>query len=81
MIGQLTPFISREVIPITCTYLDPDSSDSEPGGMEDYWTDTLETRYPSGPGMKWVVYQSSQSHLTIVDTLDVMITINNDHFC
>ena len=58
-----------------CTYLDPDSSDAEPGGIEDYWTDTLETRYPSGTDMKWVVYQSSQSHLTLVDTVDVMLTV------
>ena len=58
-----------------CTYLDPDSADAEPGGAEDYWTDTLETRYPSGVDMKWVVYQSSQSHLTLNDTVDVLLTV------
>ena len=58
-----------------CTYLHPDSSDAEPGGQVDYWTDSLEAHYPAGTGMKWVVYQSSKSHLTLVDTLDVMLTV------
>ena len=58
-----------------CTYLDPDSSDAEPGGQVDFWTDSIESHYPSGGGMKWVVYQSSQSHLTAVDTEDVLLTV------
>ncbi len=48
-----------------CTFLHPDSSDSEPGGQVDYWTDSLEARYPSGADMQWLVYQSSTSHLSV----------------
>ena len=44
-----------------CIFLDPDSIDCNPGGQVDFWTDTLEGRYPSGPTMEWRVYQSSQS--------------------
>lgn len=40
-------------------FLHPDSVDCNPGGQVDFWTDTLEGRYPSGPGMEWRVYQSS----------------------
>jgi hypothetical protein len=43
-----------------CIFLDPDSIDCNPGGQVDFWTDTLEGRYPSGPDMEWRVYQSSQ---------------------
>ena len=60
----------------SCSFLPPDSSDAEPGGQMDYWADTLEVRYPSGPDMKWMVYQSDSSHLTIVDTLDVTVNVN-----
>ena len=60
-----------------CTFLHPDSSDSEPGGQVDYWTDSLEARYPSGADMQWVVYESSTSHLTLVstDTVDLFVTM------
>jgi hypothetical protein len=57
------------------TFLDPDSADAEPGGQVDYWTDSLEVRYPSGPDYMWVVYQSSTSHLTLEDTADVTLTV------
>jgi hypothetical protein len=58
-----------------CTFLHPDSSDKEPGGQVDYWTDSLEARYPSGPDMQWLVYQSSTSHLSVVskDTVDLFV--------
>ena len=58
-----------------CTFLHPDSSDSEPGGDVDYWTDSLEARYPSGSDMQWLVYESSTSHLTLnsTDTVDVFV--------
>ncbi len=58
-----------------CTFLDPDSSDAEPGGQVDYWADSLEARYPSGAGMKWMVYQSSQAHAVSTDTVDVAISV------
>lgn len=60
-----------------CTFLHPDSSDAEPGGQVDYWADSLEARYPSGPNLQWVIYQSSTSHLTLVstDTVDLFVTM------
>ena len=54
-------YFSGDVGPDYCTFLPPDSVDGNPGGGEDYWTDTLETRYPSPEGMEWRVYQSSQA--------------------
>ena len=54
-------YFSGDVGPDYCLFLDPDSIDCNPGGMVDYWTDTLEARYPSGSDMEWRVYQSSQS--------------------
>ena len=58
-----------------CVFLHPDSSDSEPGGQVDYWTDSLEARYPSGADMQWLVYESSTPHLTLVstDTVDLYV--------
>lgn len=58
-----------------CIFLHPDSSDSEPGGQVDYWTDSLEVRFPSGADMQWLVYESSTSHLTLnsTDTVDVFV--------
>jgi len=50
-----------------CTFLPANVPDNEPGPV-DFWTDSLEARYPSGPDMLWVVYQSSASHLTLVST-------------
>lgn len=59
----------------TLNFLHPDSSDSEPGGQVDFWTDELETRYPSGDNMMWVVFESENSHVTLVDTVDVTVSI------
>ena len=58
-----------------CIFLHPDSTDSEPGGQVDYWTDSLEARFPSGADMQWLVYESSTSHLTLnsTDTVDVFV--------
>jgi hypothetical protein len=56
-------------------YLHPDSADNEPGGNVDYWNVALETNYPSGTGYQWVVYQSANPHLTIVDTLETVLTV------
>jgi len=50
-----------------CTFLPANVPDNEPGPV-DFWTDSLEARYPSGSDMLWVVYQSSASHLTLVST-------------
>lgn len=59
-----------------CTFLHPDSSDSEPGGKVDYWADSLEGRYPSGADMQWLVYQSSQAHAVLTTTDTVTLEIN-----
>ncbi len=58
-----------------CTFLHPDSSDSEPGGQVDYWTDSLEARFPSGADMQWLVYESSTPHLTLVSTDTVSVFV------
>ena len=54
-------YFTGDVGPDYCLFLNPDSIDCNPGGQVDYWTDTLEARYPSGSDMEWRVYQSSQS--------------------
>jgi len=56
-------------------FLPANVADNEPGGQVDFWTNELETRYPSGDNMKWVVYQSTTPHVTIVDTLDVTVHV------
>ncbi len=57
-----------------CTYLPAAVPDSEHGNV-DYWTDSLEARYPSGPNMKWMVFQSDSSHQVKTDTVDVSLTV------
>lgn len=58
-----------------CTYLPPTVPDSERSGQVNYWTDSLESRYPSGPNMKWMVYQSDTSHLARTDTVNVQLYV------
>ncbi len=41
-------------------FLPPNVPDCNTGGQVDFWTDSLEARYPSGTDMEWRVYQSSQ---------------------
>jgi uncharacterized protein YceK len=53
-------YFTGDVGPDYCIFLHPDSVDCTPGGQMDFWADTLERRYPSGPDMEWRVYQSSQ---------------------
>lgn len=50
-----------------CTYLPPDSADAYPSKV-DYWTDSLEAHFPSGPDRHWVVYQSVNTILPNADT-------------
>ncbi len=42
------------------SFLHPDSADGYANDV-DYWTDSLEVRYPSPADMEWRVYQSSQT--------------------
>jgi hypothetical protein len=58
-----------------CAYLPPDVPDNEPGGQVDFWTDSLEARYPTGASMKWVVYQSVTSHPVLESALNVTLSI------
>lgn len=61
--------------PDTCSFLHPDSVDGDPGGQVDFWTDSLEARFPSGEDMMWVVYQANTPYASNLDTgyLDVVI--------
>lgn len=58
-----------------CLFLPANVPDNEPGGQVDFWTDSLEGRYPSGADMKWLVYQSSTAQTVIPDTLDVNLHV------
>ena len=46
----------------SCIFLPPDSVDGDPGGQVDYWTDSLEARFPAPANMEWRVYQSTKSY-------------------
>ena len=72
-------YFSGDVGPDYCTFLHPDSVDGDPGGQVDYWTDSLEARYPSPANMEWRVYQSSQpwnKPSTSPENWSVDLTIN-----
>ena len=53
---------SGDVGPDSCIFLPPDSVDGDPGGQVDYWTDSLEARFPAPANMEWRVYQSTKSY-------------------
>ncbi|MCX6151400.1 MAG: DUF4961 domain-containing protein [Ignavibacteriales bacterium] len=59
----------------SCLFLPANVADNEPGGQVDFWTDSLENRFPSGANMKWVVYQSSTAQAVIAATLDVTVHV------
>jgi len=67
--------------PDEASFLHPDSIDGDPGGQVDYWTDSLETRYPSGDDMQWVVYQANTPYSSALDTgyidVDVEMIVGN----
>ncbi len=58
-----------------CSFLPANVPDKEPGGQVDYWTDSLEARYPSGADMKWVVYQSDTNYVTIASTVNSLLYV------
>ncbi len=62
--------------PDTCSFLHPDSSDAQPGGQVDYWTDELETRYPAPAGMLWVVYQANTPYPAEAETAYVDLFVD-----
>lgn len=63
--------------PDEMSFLHPDSVDGDPGGKMNFWTDTLETRYPSGDDYQWVVYQANTPFASSIDTgyVDVVIAL------
>ena len=58
-----------------CSFLPANVADKEPGGQVDFWTDSLESRFPSGADMKWVVYQSSSAQTVITSTLNATLYV------
>ncbi|MCI0513118.1 lamin tail domain-containing protein, partial [candidate division KSB1 bacterium] len=62
--------------PGACSFLHPDSADAEQGGQVDFWTKELETRYPSGDALQWVVYQSDQAYASNVDLGNVDLHVD-----
>ncbi|MBN2088261.1 lamin tail domain-containing protein, partial [candidate division KSB1 bacterium] len=60
--------------PDECTLLPPGTPDKEPG-LQDYWTDTLEVKYPSGDGMKWVVFQANTAYPSAVELGNVNVYV------
>jgi len=57
------------------TFLPPGTSDNEPGGVVDLWTAALETQYPSGDDMQWVVYQGNTAYAAALDPAYLDVTI------
>lgn len=57
-------------------FLHPDSADGNPGGAVDYWEPAIESQYPSGADMQWVVYQADTAYTAGTDTafFDVHVT-------
>ena len=58
---------TSDIKPGSMAYLDPDIPDNYPNKV-DYWTDSLETRYPPPDGMFWEVWQSVDADSTALDT-------------
>lgn len=59
-----------------CAFLPANVPDNEPGGQVDYWTDSLEGRFPSGTSMKWVVYQSTTNFVTINSNVAATVKVS-----
>lgn len=58
-----------------CAFLPANVPDNETGGQVDYWTDSLESRFPSGAAMKWVVYQSTTNFLTLNSNVTATVKV------
>lgn len=61
--------------PDACTFLDPATPDADPNAV-DYWTDSLEVRYPSGDNMQWVVYQANTAYASAIETGNVDLAVD-----
>ena len=58
-----------------CTFLPAEVADADTGGQIDYWTDSLEVKYPSGSDMQWLVFQSDSGHAAQDTTADITVTV------
>ncbi|NOZ62844.1 MAG: DUF4961 domain-containing protein [Calditrichaeota bacterium] len=76
-------YYSGDFGPDSASFLPPDSIDADPGGQVDYWTDSLEARYPSGDDMGWVVFQANTPFASSLDTgyvdVEVVMTVGNSN--
>lgn len=74
-------YYSGDFGPDSASFLHPDSVDGDPGGQVDFWTDSLEARYPSGDNMQWVVFQANTPYASNLDTgyvdVEVVMTVGN----
>jgi len=68
-------YFSGDFGPDHCVFLHPDSVDADPGGQVDFWTDSLEAHWPSGPCYEWRVYQSTMPYASALDTGYVDLTL------
>lgn len=59
----------------SCAFLPANVSDAEPSGQVNYWTDSLESRYPGGATMHWVTYQSVAANTVRTDTVPVTVNV------
>jgi len=66
--GVDSVYYSGDFGPDYCMFLHPDSSDANPGGQVDYWTDSLNVHFPPPAGMHWVVYQGTEGYVSNLDT-------------
>jgi len=55
-------YYSGDFGPDFMSFLHPDSADGDPGGLVDYWNDSLEVKYPPPAGMNWIVYQAETAY-------------------
>jgi len=71
---KYVPETPGDVGPMNCSFLHPDSVDADPGTV-DFWTDSLEVRYPSSANTHWVVYQGDETDNSALDTAYVDVSL------
>ena len=71
---KYVPETPGDVGPMNCSFLHPDSADADPGTV-DFWTDSLEVRYPSSANTHWVVYQGDETDNSALDTAYVDVSL------
>ena len=60
-----------------CTYLPQGTPDADTSSVADidYWTDSLETHFPSGEDMQWLVFQTDSSYQASDAADSVIVTV------